>query len=109
MSISRIRKERQHAEKVVVSLLKNHPWIESEKSAFGVEGGDYDFKATNADAMSRQLNTLKGEQESLVRNSRFICLLERYILVVRNRQSLSLSLLSHYFSLRFIIYLEQEN
>lgn len=65
VSISRIRKERQHAEKVVVSLLKNHPWIESEKSAFGVEGGDYDFKATNADAMSRQLNTLKGEQESL--------------------------------------------
>jgi len=65
VSISRIRKERQHAEKVVVSLLKNHPWIESEKSAFGIECGDYDFKAINADEMSVQLNSLRGEQESL--------------------------------------------
>ncbi|MGK3742516.1 MAG: hypothetical protein ACI90V_009372, partial [Bacillariaceae sp.] len=36
-------------------------------SAFGVEGGDYDFTATDADEMSDHLNTLKGEQESLVR------------------------------------------
>ena len=71
VSISRIRKERQNAEKVVVSLLKNHPWIESEKSAFGLEGGDYDFTATNADEMSTQLHVLKGEQESLVRNISF--------------------------------------
>mmetsp|Transcript_13844 Transcript_13844/g.32339 ORF Transcript_13844/g.32339 Transcript_13844/m.32339 type:complete len:1216 (+) Transcript_13844:102-3749(+) len=65
VSISRIRKERQHAEKVVVSLLKNHPWIESEKSAFGVEGGDYDFTAANPDEMSAQLHALKDEQELL--------------------------------------------
>lgn len=65
VSISRIRKERQSAEKVVISLLKNHPWIESEKSAFGVEGGDYDFTAANPDDMSAQLHALKSEQESL--------------------------------------------
>jgi len=65
VSISRIRKERQNAEKAVVSLLKSHPWIESEKSAFGVEGGDYDFTSTNADEMSVQLHALMGEQESL--------------------------------------------
>ena len=79
VSISRIRKERQHAEKVVVSLVKNYPWIESEKSAFGVEGGDYDFTATDADEMSDQLNTLKGEQESLVRkNLDSICFITQY-------------------------------
>eukprot|EP00535_Pseudo-nitzschia_heimii_P004083 CAMPEP_0197182380 /NCGR_PEP_ID=MMETSP1423-20130617/6356_1 /TAXON_ID=476441 /ORGANISM="Pseudo-nitzschia heimii, Strain UNC1101" /LENGTH=1216 /DNA_ID=CAMNT_0042632793 /DNA_START=34 /DNA_END=3684 /DNA_ORIENTATION=+ len=65
VSISRIRKERLNAEKVVVSLLKSHPWIESEKSAFGIEGGDYDFTATNGDEMSAKLHNLKSEQESL--------------------------------------------
>lgn len=69
VNISRLRKEKQGAEKLVVSLLKTHPWIESEKSAFGVVGGDYDFKATDPDEMSQQLQTLKGEQDSLV--SRF--------------------------------------
>lgn len=65
VTIARIRKERQNAEKAVVSLLRAHPWIESEKSAFGVEGGDYDFSATDADEMSTQLQALKGEQDSL--------------------------------------------
>jgi len=65
VSISRIRKERQNAERAVVSLLKNYPWIESEKSAFGVEGGDYDFTAANPGEMSAQLHALKSEQESL--------------------------------------------
>jgi structural maintenance of chromosome 2 len=67
VNIARLRKEKQGAEKIVSNLLKSHPWIESEKSAFGVEGGDYDFKATDPDEMSRQLQSLKGEQESLVR------------------------------------------
>ena len=66
VAISRIQKDRQNAEKVVVSLVKAHPWIESEKSAFGVEGGDYDFTATNVDEMSAQLQALKGDQDSLV-------------------------------------------
>ena len=66
VNISRIQKERQNAEKMVVSLLNAHPWIESEKSAFGVEGGDYDFTATDADEMSGLLHSLKSDQESLV-------------------------------------------
>jgi structural maintenance of chromosome 2 len=69
VNIARLRKEKQGAEKLVVNLMKNHPWIESEKSAFGVAGGDYDFKATDSDKMTHQLQTLKGEQESLVRKS----------------------------------------
>jgi structural maintenance of chromosome 2 len=66
VQISRLRKEKQGAEKLVISLLKNHPWIESEKSAFGVEGGDYDFNDTDPGEMSCHLQSLKEEQESLV-------------------------------------------
>lgn len=66
VAISRIQKERQSAEKLVASLLKNHTWIESEKGAFGVEGGDYDFEAINPNEMSKQLHVLQAEQESLV-------------------------------------------
>jgi structural maintenance of chromosome 2 len=63
--ISRIEKERHSAEKVVANLLKNYTWIESEKSAFGTEGGDYDFKATDPNEVSRELKTLKSEQDTL--------------------------------------------
>jgi structural maintenance of chromosome 2 len=70
VAISRIQKEKHSAEKVVTELLKNNVWIESEMSAFGVEGGDYDFEATDPAEMSRQLNALKSEQDSLVSISR---------------------------------------
>jgi structural maintenance of chromosome 2 len=65
VAITRIEKERHIAEKAVANLLKNHTWIESEKSAFGVEGGDYDFKATDPTEMSRELKSLKSEQDEL--------------------------------------------
>ena len=65
VAIARIQKERSNAEKAVAHLLKKHAWIESEKSAFGVKDGDYDFEATNPAEMSRTLNALKSEQESL--------------------------------------------
>jgi len=70
VAITRMQKERAGAEKAVKSLLKKYPWIQSEKSAFGVAGGDYDFEATNPDEMSRQLDFLKNEQGSLVRTSK---------------------------------------
>lgn len=65
VAISRIEKERHSAEKVVANILKNHAWIESEKSAFGVEGGDYDFKAIDPTEMSQQLKRLNTEQDEL--------------------------------------------
>ena len=65
VAISRIEKERHSAEKVLANLLKNHAWIDSEKSAFGVEGGDYDFKATDPDEMTAELKCLKSEQDGL--------------------------------------------
>jgi len=74
VTISRIRKERASAEKVVVSLLKKYPWIESEKNAFGIRGGDYDFEANNTSEASKQLKELKAEQESLVSIFRLVML-----------------------------------
>jgi structural maintenance of chromosome 2 len=67
VAIARIQKERSNAERLVATLLKKNAWIESEKSAFGVAGGDYDFETTDPTEMSRQLNGLKSEQDSLVR------------------------------------------
>lgn len=73
VTIAKIQKERHSAEKVVANLLKNHAWIESEKSAFGVEGGDYDFQATDPNKMSQELQALKSEQDSLVRTIATFC------------------------------------
>jgi structural maintenance of chromosome 2 len=67
VAISRIHKDKANAEKYVANMLKKHAWIESEKSAFGIAGGDYDFEATNPGEMNKQLQELKGEQDSLVR------------------------------------------
>lgn len=67
VAIARIQKERGNAERFVSNLLKKHAWIESEKSAFGVAGGDYDFEATDPSEMSSQLKSLKDEQDSLAK------------------------------------------
>ncbi len=67
VAISRVQKERKTAEQVIETLQKKHTWIESEKSAFGVPGGDYDIEANNPKDMSRNLETLKDEQTALVR------------------------------------------
>lgn len=66
VTISKIKKERANNEKAVSNLVKKYPWIDSEKSAFGVRGGDYDFEANNPKEASKQLKELKAEQESLV-------------------------------------------
>jgi structural maintenance of chromosome 2 len=66
VQIASIAKEWASAEKVVSVMLKKHPWIESEMSAFGVVGGDYDFEATDPTEATEQLKELKAEQESLV-------------------------------------------
>jgi structural maintenance of chromosome 2 len=66
VQIDRIRKERVTAEKEVITMLKKYSWIESEKSAFGIRGGDYDFDETNPSETSRVLKELQSEQETLV-------------------------------------------
>lgn len=68
VTISRIQKERIEAEQKVVSMKKKYAWIESEMSAFGVPGGDYDFDKFNPDEMAKELKLIKADQESLVSN-----------------------------------------
>lgn len=66
VEVERICKERSGAKKLVDSMLKKHVWIESEQSAFGVPGGDYDFEGTDAKQVESQLESLNEEQDSLV-------------------------------------------
>jgi len=67
VAIAKFHKDRANAERVVSNLLKKHAWIESEKSAFGVAGGDYDFDATDPSEMKDHLESLQGEQGSLAK------------------------------------------
>lgn len=66
LDITRIRKQRQSAEKAVATLVKKHAWIESEMEAFGVVGGDYDFTGINSSELKNQLTEMKSEYENLV-------------------------------------------
>eukprot|EP00814_Leptocylindrus_danicus_P018595 CAMPEP_0116014120 /NCGR_PEP_ID=MMETSP0321-20121206/6105_1 /TAXON_ID=163516 /ORGANISM="Leptocylindrus danicus var. danicus, Strain B650" /LENGTH=1213 /DNA_ID=CAMNT_0003483745 /DNA_START=355 /DNA_END=3996 /DNA_ORIENTATION=- len=67
VKVSQFHKERANAEKVVKSMIKKYPWIISEKDAFGVAGGDYDFEETDPVATGAQLKKLKSEQASLAK------------------------------------------
>jgi structural maintenance of chromosome 2 len=87
VTIARVQKERSGAEKAVTALLKKHAWIESEKSAFGVPGGDYDFEAADTAGVTRHLKELKDEQESLVRGQCETLLLGSAVQIDRSCQS----------------------
>uniref|UniRef100_A0A7S1Z056 SMC hinge domain-containing protein n=1 Tax=Trieres chinensis TaxID=1514140 RepID=A0A7S1Z056_TRICV len=67
VKVAKYHKEKANAERLISSMLKKYPWIESEKEAFGVTGGDYDFEATNPSEMSSQLKALKNEQDTLAK------------------------------------------
>lgn len=67
VSIAKIEKDRANAEKFVANMLKKYSWIESEKSAFGVAGGDYDFATADVQGMKSQLEGLKSEQDTLAK------------------------------------------
>lgn len=69
VKITKYHTEKTKAEKFLSSMMKKHAWIETEKDAFGVPGGDYDFEETCADGMSKHLKALEAEQSSLVRSS----------------------------------------
>lgn len=66
VTISHLQKERNGAEKVVSNLLKNYAWIDSERGAFGVVGGDYDFESLDAGKIASEVKELKNQQDNLV-------------------------------------------
>lgn len=67
LALLNLKKERSASENIVTSLLKRHPWIETEKAAFGMRGGDYDFEANNPSKAQKRLKDLRADQEALVR------------------------------------------
>jgi structural maintenance of chromosome 2 len=58
-------KDFKEASKVIANLVKQHPWIEREKSFFGQPGTDYDFQTNDTASAYRRLKELKSEQEKL--------------------------------------------
>jgi structural maintenance of chromosome 2 len=66
IKLTKLQKDRSEAEKKVVALEKNFSWVASEKSAFGVRGGDYDFEASNLPAVHKELIAMRKEQDTLV-------------------------------------------
>ena len=73
IKITKFHTEKGKAEKFLKNMVSKHSWIETEKDAFGVAGGDYDFEETNPQEMSTHLQALKAEQASLVSKSYTSC------------------------------------
>ena len=67
VKITKFHTEKGKAEKFLSTMTSKHPWIETEKEAFGVPGGDYDFEESNPAEMGKVLQELQTEQASLVR------------------------------------------
>ena len=67
VNIAKIEKDRANAEKFVYSMIKKYSWIETEKAAFGVTGGDYDFTSMDVQGMKSQLEELKSDQDVLAK------------------------------------------
>ena len=58
-------KETHAAEQRVKKMLKDYPWISTEKQSFGVAGSGYDFCANNVTASHARLKDLKSNQDRL--------------------------------------------
>ena len=63
--ISKHQKDTANADRCIATLIKKYDWIEDEKKAFGVKGGDYDFEAIDSSEQNRILKKLQAEQASL--------------------------------------------
>lgn len=67
IKITKFHSEQTKAESFLKSMVNKYAWIETEKEAFGIPGGDYDFEETNPKGMSKQLKGLQTEQSSLAK------------------------------------------
>jgi len=63
--ISNHKKETGNAKRLISSLSSKFEWIEESKDEFGVEGGDYDFKALDAEEQKNELKKLQEDQTKL--------------------------------------------
>ena len=55
-------KESKDSAKQVTAMLKQHPWIEKEKTFFGQVGSDFDFQAKDINQCAKRHKELKVEQ-----------------------------------------------
>ncbi|KAL3786107.1 hypothetical protein HJC23_013098 [Cyclotella cryptica] len=67
VKIAKFHSEKAKAEKFLSTMTSKHPWIETEKEACGVPGGDYDFEDSNPAEMGKHLKDLQAEQASLAK------------------------------------------
>ena len=76
---TKVAKARSDAEKRVKLLLKTHPWLSSEESAFGQSGGDFDFAAMDVKSLRSRVEALEREQEELGRrlNKKVLGMMEK--------------------------------
>jgi len=63
--ISNHKKETNNAKRVIASISSKFEWIVESKDEFGVEGGDYDFNALDAEEQKDELKTLQDDQTKL--------------------------------------------
>ena len=67
--MSRLEKESKDADSVVKQMLREHPWIVSEREAFGIVGGEYDFSGQSPE---EALEELEGAEEALKKLGRCV-------------------------------------
>jgi len=67
IKIEKFQSEHAKAEKFLKSMITKHAWIETEKEAFGVAGGDYDFEETDPEQSTRHLKDLQAQQLSIAK------------------------------------------
>ena len=66
--LSRLDKESKEAQSVVKQMLKAHRWIASEREAFGVAGGEYDFTGQSPEEALDELAEAEDALKKLSRN-----------------------------------------
>ena len=72
-------KDSKDAEKKIICMEKQHPWIESESSFFGQAGGNYDFSAQNPSVSQKRLSEIKSAQENISKklNKKAVVMMEK--------------------------------
>ena len=63
--VGRYAKELQAAEAACREMVRQHPWIETERHAFGVAGGKYDFDKRKMGAVEKELAKKQTQLEAL--------------------------------------------
>jgi len=67
VKIEKFHTEHTKAERFLKSMIDKYAWIKTEKEAFGIAGGDYDFEEINPEQSTKHLKDLQAQQSSLAK------------------------------------------